>query len=178
MTCRTCTTHWLDPAGRAIATMAVLALAACSAGGGPERTEERGVDAFHSVDLRGSAEVLVEVGPASALTITAPEGMLQKIGTEVQNGMLIIEQRRSGWSLFGNNGRIKLHITLPTLNAFAANGAAGVKITGVKDSPLALVMQGAGSIEASGVAESLNARMNGAGDMNLAGLTATDATVV
>jgi hypothetical protein len=91
--------------------------------------------------------------------------------------MLIIDHH-DGWHLFGRSEKVALRITLPVLNAFAANGAAGVRITGAKDNPLALVMQGAGSIEASGAVPSLNARMNGAGDMNLSNLTATDATVV
>jgi hypothetical protein len=153
-------------------------LAGCGGGtSGTLASEQRGVEAFHSIDVRGAAKVTVEVGPATSLTIKADPEILPEVKSEVRNGMLVIEHRRP-WYLFGDTGRVELAITLPDLNAFALNGAGSAVITGVQGDALALVLQGAGNIDATGATQSLNARINGAGNMDLGGLSTHDATVM
>lgn len=176
MTCRTCTTRSPDLRIAPALLLAALALAACSERGGSARTEQRGVDAFHSVDLRGAADIRVTVGPATSLTVTASDATLEKLRTPVQNGMLVIELD-DGWSWFGGRGPVSIDISLPVLNAFAVNGAGKIRIHGVQGEALALVLQGAGELEADGMVRALNARINGAGNMNLARLVSTDATL-
>ncbi len=176
MTFRTCTTHWRE--STAALLLATLLVGGCdSRSDAPPRTEQRGVDVFHSVDLRGgNAEVSVEVGPAASVAITADSDTLSHIITEVHNGMLVVDHR-DGRHWFRRSPPVQLRITLPVLNAFAVNGAGDVTIRGVHGDALALVLQGAGNLVASGETKSLNARINGAGNLDLAGLRAGDATV-
>ena len=178
MTSRMFTTRWPDPAPRALwAALSFALLAACAGGAdSPVTTEQRGIDAFHSVDLHSAAELQIEVGPATSLSVTAAADALREIETTVTNGMLKIDGG-AGWP-GGGSREIKVHITMPALNAVAVNGAGDVTIDGAHGGPLALVVQGAGSIRASGDAESLNARVKGAGDMDLSKLVVGDATIV
>lgn len=172
MTYRTSTTRWPE----AFALVAAALLAGCGGSSRGTATEQRPTDAFHSVELRGAAEVTVEVGPASSLTLTGSPDALREVETSVLNGMLHIDRKRH-WYEFGGGGRLKLHITAPDLNAFAVQGAGDVDIRGVTGDAFAVVLSGAGEVSATGSVQALNARINGAGKMDLSGLTAVDATV-
>lgn len=178
MTCRTSTTPSRDRLARALlAGCAAIALSACGADTRePPRTERRGVDAFHSVDLRGAAEVTVQVGGPTSVEVTATPAALAGVRTTVHNGTLTIDHG-TGPLLLGGGDAVKLAISVPELHAFAVNGAGNVRIDGVDGTALALVLQGAGQLVATGRTASLNARINGAGNMDLAGLEAIDATV-
>ncbi len=178
MMCKTSITRWPEDLTRMALLAALAALAACSgASGGASVTELRGVDAFHSIDLRGAADVSVEIGPATSVALTAGRETLQGINTQVQNGVLIIDSK-PGWRWFGDTGKLNVHITTPQLNALAVNGAGNVTITGVQGTALALALQGAGNLTAAGQTAALNARINGAGNMDLTHLVAVDASIV
>ncbi len=175
--CRTSITRSRSNPPLAALALAVLVLPACSGGtAGPPVTEQRGVDAFHSIDLRGAGDAEVTVGPAASVTLVADAATLKSTSTEVRNGMLIIESR-GGWPWFGKSSRVEMRITLPTLNALALNGAGNIRISGVHGQALSLSLQGAGNLVASGQTAALNARLNGAGNMDLSRLVAGDATI-
>jgi hypothetical protein len=176
---RTSTTRWREASvTRLFFTAAMLAIAACShEAGGPPRTEQRGVDLFHSIDLRGAIDATVQAGSRPSVTLVADSDTLKAIRTRVENGMLIVDME-AGKQWLSDAGRIEAHITLPTLNALAMNGAGKVTITGIDSGALALALQGAGSISASGKSATLNARVNGAGSMDVSSLVAGDASVV
>jgi len=169
------TTRWLEAGTtRAAAPLAAVTLAAMLGGctreaSGPARTEQRGVDAFHSVDLRGAGDASVEVGGTTSLSLTADDATLRDVKTSVLNGTLIIENH-SSW----HGSSLQMHLTIPELRSFAVNGAGTVKIHGVHSNGLMLVVDGAGKVVADGTTTALNARINGAGDMDLAQLGAGD----
>jgi Putative auto-transporter adhesin, head GIN domain len=174
--CRTSITRWPENCARAALLVALTALAACSGEHGQTLTEQRGVDAFHSVDLRGAADVSVTVGPATSVSLTAGAETLKGIETRVQNGVLIIDNE-PGWRWFSRTGKLEVRIETPLLNALAVNGAGNVTITGVRGTALALALQGAGNLTAAGQTAALNARINGAGNMDLSQLVAGDASI-
>lgn len=176
---RTFTTRWREGSvTRILVAAAMLAMAACShEAGGPPRTEQRGVDLFHSIDLRGAIDATVQAGARPSVTLVASPETLKAIRTRVENGMLVVDMEPGNHWLHDAE-KIEIHITLQTLNALAMNGAGKVSITGIDSSALALALQGAGSISASGKSATLNARVNGAGSMDVSALVAGDASVV
>jgi hypothetical protein len=152
-------------------------MTACSGGAsGPPVTQQRGVDSFHSIDLRGATNASVLIGAATSVAVTADAHTLERFDTRVQNGTLVLENK-DGLSWFGNSRKVDIKITTPSLNALAINGAGNVTINGVNGSALKLSLQGAGNLEASGQTTTLNARINGAGNMDLSHLVAGDATL-
>ena len=111
------TTRWRSRLAQSAIVVALQLLAACSHEAvGPVRTEQRGVDAFHSIDLRGAADATVQVGPVASVTLIADAETLKTTGTRVQNGMLVIENQ-PGWNWLGSAPRVEARISLPVLNA-------------------------------------------------------------
>ena len=169
-------THWRS--GRYGAGLIALpALVACGqVTSGPAVSEQRTVESFHAIEMRGAATIDVLVGPAQSISLTAARETLAALDASVKNGTLILEQRKRGFWMM-KHGNLQIRITAPTLDAVAINGAGDVSINGLTGGELSLAVQGASDLEASGKVDTLNASINGAGDMDLSRLVATTATV-
>jgi hypothetical protein len=173
MMCKMSITHWRSLA----ATWLLLIAAGCgNPPSGPITSEVRGADAFHSIDLRGAADLSVLVGAVGSVAVIGDAATLERTVTRVQHGVLIVENE-SAWTFLGGRGKVEIRVTMPSLNTLSLNGAGNVSINGISGDGLSLVLQGAGNLEASGKTAALNARMNGAGNMDLSHLVAGDATV-
>lgn len=159
----------------------VLPLAAllggCGGPLGPVRTETRNVESFHAVELRGAAEAEISVGGSPSLTVTADDASLKELKTEVNSdGVLIIQTRREGgW--WQRRSTLKMQIATASLDSVVINGSGDFTLRDVSGEKLKLVLAGAGSLSASGRVTSLEARMDGAGSVELKKLAAVDAEV-
>ena len=161
----------------ALLGMLLLSLAACSKPDtGPAITEERPVGAFQSIELRGAAEMTVQVGPAHSLKVTAGRNALAKFTSQVQGDKLVLETHNRFFE--PQVGGVVVHITLPRLDGMVVSGAGDVKVTDVASETLTLALNGAANVEANGKAATLVVSMNGAGNMDLSRLEAGSATVV
>jgi hypothetical protein len=151
-------------------------LTGCAADSGPVRTESRALETFHAIELRGAAQMQVEVGKGPALSITAGERVLQATSTQIRDGVLVVLVReRGGW--FQRGPAARLTVQAPTLDSIDISGAGDFSLLNVAGDKLVIAVQGAGSIEASGAVRQLNARIDGAGSADLSRLVATDAEV-
>lgn len=160
----------------ALPPIALLALlAGCAADSGPPRTESRSIGNFHAIELRGAAQMDVEVGKGPGLSITGSEQVLQATGTEVRDGVLVVQVRERRWFQRGPAARIS--VQAPTLDAVNINGAGDFNLHDVTGEKLDISVQGAGSIEANGTIGRLTAHIDGAGSADLSRLAATDADV-
>jgi hypothetical protein len=173
MTCRMSITRL-----RSVACLGALGalVAGCAADSGPTRTENRTVDAFHAIELRGAAQMQVDVGKGPALSITAGEEVLQSTNTEVRDGVLVVQiGERRGW--FHGGAAAKLAIQAPALESMKISGAGDFTLREITGERLSIVVEGAGKLQANGTVHMLTARIDGAGSADLAGLAATDADV-
>jgi hypothetical protein len=171
------TNHWSRRALRGAALLLLSVLAACQRyEEGSQVTQNRGVDAFHSVELRGAATLDVLVGAQQSLVVEGGSRGLERLRTEVRNGRLVIESR-GNWLWNQGTTRLRVRITVPQLRALELNGAGNITINGLDGGALALVLSGAGALEGGGRVETLTARVNGAGSIDLSRLEATDAEV-
>jgi hypothetical protein len=153
-----------------------LALAGCAApDSGSASAEERPVGDFHSIQLRGAAQLDVLVGPAPSLTVTANSNARAAFTSHVEGGSLILESRNRFWQ--PQLGRVQARITVPQLQAIAVEGAGEITVNGASGAELALTLNGAANLEASGKVGSVTANMNGAGNMDLSHLESESATV-
>lgn len=142
----------------------------------PAVTQQRGVDAFHSIDMRGAAELDVLVGSRQAVVVEGAPATLDQVTTTVRNGLLVVQLAQGGfWK--PQVGKLKVRITLPRLDSLALNGAGRISVTGLNGGDTAMVLSGAGDLEASGTVEKLTVSLNGAGNVDLSHLLAHDAAV-
>jgi hypothetical protein len=164
-------TRWRN----ALLPLAAL-LTACAGPSGPVRTEARTVETFHAIELRGAAEADITVGKGPSLTVTADDASLRDLQVQVSNGVLVVETRRhGGW--FQRRATTKLQIEAASLDSVLLNGAGDFNLHEVSGEKITLVMAGAGRLSAAGRINSLDARIDGAGSVELAKLTAVDAEV-
>jgi hypothetical protein len=166
------TTRW-----RSGLLLVAAALAACAGPSGPVRTETRTLTGFHAVELRGAAEAQITVGGSPSLTITADDASMKELQAEVKDGVLIVQTRRQGGGWFQRRSTVKLQIETASVDSLVFNGAGDFKLREVIGPALHLVMAGAGSLSATGRVDKLDARIDGAGSVELDKLAAVDAEV-
>lgn len=154
----------------------VLALAACSGPAqGPAREESRTVEPFHAIAVRADGDVSVSVGRPQSLVVTGQQAALPRLMTRVEKGVLIVDSVRKGW--FQPQPAISLRVEVPALDSFAVHGAANVTIENAAGPRLELALAGAGLLRATGEVGALDARLDGAGSLELAGLKVANASV-
>ncbi len=189
---------------RGLMIAALLPLAACSvdvdAKGAPATgsgdARSFALADFTKVELRGSDNVEVAVGPAFSVRATGPSKLLDRLKIEKDGDTLKIGRQSRvtmGWS---NDGDATIYVTMPRIAAAGIAGSGDMtvdRVTGdrfkggtagsgnlkiatlaVKDADFDIA--GSGSIAARGNTEKLSISIAGSGDLDGNGLRATSAT--
>lgn len=182
----------------AIGTLAVV-LAATSACATPlldpgtDATETRDVTGATGVRLETVGRLVVREGDAATLTVTAGDRVLPRLETDVRDGVLVIDMRRT----WGNLGTPEYVLEVPDVDRVELDGAGSVVVEQVRGDELVVRLDGAGQVRledvevdrldasiagtgtvlASGSATEQVVRLSGAGDHRAADLR-SDAVVV
>lgn len=187
---------------------AALPIAACSmssgdddgqpgiAGQGSGNTRTYQVAGFTGIDLRGSDDVDVRVGPGFSVRADGDAKLLDRVKIEqVGTTLRIGRTATSGFSWGGKGARI--FVTLPSLAEASIAGSGDMtvdRVTGpnfkgagagsgtlavgaVAVDALHLSLAGSGDIKLAGTTKSLEASIAGSGDLEAGGLTAMNADV-
>lgn len=153
----------------------VVMVAGCARdAGGPAITQDRVVQPFDSIELRGAAAVDVLVGEQQSLVVEGSPRTLETLDTAVRGQRLVIEHRGT-W--FWRGDELRVRVTVPELRAVELDGAGSITVIGLSGGETSLVLSGAGRMEAVGEVDSVHARVNGAGSIDLSRLAATDGDV-
>ncbi|HAA10866.1 MAG TPA: hypothetical protein DCE41_03875 [Cytophagales bacterium] len=177
----------------------MLSFSACTgaffdvSGNGNIVSENREIQDFSRIHLKGGYQVLITEGNTPSVEIETDENLMEYIKTEVKGDRLIIE---STSSLYSQSG-IVINITYTSLEAIDVSGAASVEnygtvagesldmnISGAAEIDLKVdVMEldintsGAGSLSLSGEAQDASFSLSGAGNVEAYSLTTTDCKV-
>ena len=143
-------------------------------GSGVAASESRAVPAFTSVEVRGSADVVAQVGGATSLEVVGDDNLLQYVTTEVEDGKLVIAMESGSYDF-----DVDLVVTLstPRLEGLSILGSSDCELSGLSGGDLALSISGSGDVRASGRVDDLALSIHGSGDMRLEELEARSATV-
>ena len=141
---------------------------------GPPRSELRNVEAFHAIEFRGNADARIAVGKSQAVTITTDESALPDVVTKVEKGVLIVEHVKRAWY---RRSALRVQIDVPAIDSIVVHGAVVLSLENMAGPRLSLVVGGVGKVSASGQVDALDARLDGTGEVDLAGLHAGDASV-
>jgi hypothetical protein len=147
-------------------------LTGCSRGGVPgsgvAKIETRDLPSFTAVEFNGGGKLEITIGHPQSIEITADDNLLPIISMRVTDGRLVIEPREPI--------RPKIvpavKITVADLSALTMNGAARCVLTNLANDRMAIEINGAGDVRATGRIERLSVKMAGAGRVDAVGLYA------
>lgn len=130
-------------------------------GSGVEKTEQRTVGNFTSIDVSGACDVQVTCGGSTSVQVSGDDNIVPLITTKVEGGTLYISHEGS------INPKTKLVITIatPNLDAVTSSGASDIKVEKINNSAFAVDVSGAGSVEAVGNTGTLSIDISGATDV-------------
>lgn len=159
---------------RALLLTAILAVAAALLAGcdgpstaGPLVTQERDVAGATAVTLAGVGRLILSTGPTPSLTVTAGEGIIDRITSEVDDGVLTLDVRTGPTLGFSD---IRYDLVLPQVDALTVAGAGDVDATLAAAEALDVRISGAGDVDATGVSvERLGVTVTGTGSVTLTG---------
>ncbi len=143
-------------------------------GNGQIVTQARPIGNFRQIEARGASEVIVRVGPAPSLRITADSNPIPLIGSEIRGSKLILDARGS----YRTRAKVRIVVTVPAIDAMALNGSGNGTVDGVASGRLALAIGGSGNLRATGRTRDLAIAIDGSGNVDARGLSSSSAAVV
>jgi hypothetical protein len=183
---------------------AMAPLAACGANASESAPTAAGsrsyaLSDFTGVELKGSDDVIVTVGPAFAVRAEGPAAELDRLKIERDGSMLNIGREGGGsfnWGGDRDEG-VKIYVSMPRIVRASVVGSGDMKVdrvtggdfsagvTGSGDLAIAalraastkLSVAGSGDIVANGSAETLSLSVAGSGDIDARGVKAPKGSV-
>jgi hypothetical protein len=142
-------------------------------GTGDVVTQQRTVNPFRRVSVKGSEDVSISVGGAQSVGVEAQPNVAEVIETKVRDGTLEVKSEKS----YATTKKVLVRVTVPSLDGVTISGSSSVTIVGARGPSLDLKTNGSGDYEASGNVDRLSYTSNGSGDARLARLIVRDAVV-
>jgi hypothetical protein len=139
--------------------------------------QTRTVAPFHTVDLRGSTDVVVTRGPSTALTVSGGRNRVRDVITRVEAGTLIVEERGSDPTFHLGDDGPTVTVSTPSLVSARVDGSGDLSVAGLAGGPLQIRADGSGDVNAHGRLDALDASAGGSGDMDLSDVIAQSAKV-
>jgi hypothetical protein len=132
---------------------------------GPERAEDRTIEAVTEVELATSGDLVLTTGDTPSLRITAGENVLDQLTSEVSGDRLTLDTDGS----VGRLGDVRYDLVLPATRTVELSGSGSVHAP----SPSGLgriVLSGSGQLRAEGLAvDELTVELSGSGTITLDG---------
>jgi hypothetical protein len=142
-------------------------------GSGSAKTESRSVASFSKIELSGSPDVEVAIGPAQSVDVTTDDNLLPIIETKVESDTLKIDSKQSYNTSLG----VKVKITVPVLNGVSVSGSGNISAKGVKSGDLEASVTGSGDVTLTGMADLLRGHITGSGELRAGDLAAKNVRI-
>ena len=142
---------------------------------GKVASEPRDVSGFDEVELIGIGNLSIRQAGSESLTMTADEGVLPRIRTEVVDDRLIIGPEPN--SSIQTTRPINYELTVADLHALKLTGSGNVDAQSISTNKLATTISGSGTVEISGKAESQEISVTGSGEYRAEHLESEEAKV-
>ena len=147
-------------AATAIATMMMAGVATAA-------EESRSVEKFDSVSLKGSMDLIVNVGKKQSVKVYADDDMISKLITEVHGDTLVVKLKKGRYH---DVGEMKVVVTVPMLEEAQLKGSGDLRVNGAKGKRFSAALKGSGDLTISKVkVDTLELDIMGSGDMEVSG---------
>jgi putative autotransporter adhesin-like protein len=144
-------------------------------GSGVASSEARVLPAFDHVELSGSNNVVIRVGPRQTVVVHTDDNLVGRMTTNVERRTLVVGDEPGSYT---TKSPTYVEITTPSLRGLTLSGSGVVSAVGIDSPRLRVALPGSGVVRASGRAEGLDVALGGSGDAQLGQLVARDARVV
>ncbi len=134
---------------------------------------------FHGIAVSSAIDLYLTQGNEEAVAVSAADkNDIEKISTEVENGVLIIKFRNNkGFSWFRGNKKLKAYVSFKNIDKLSASGASDVHIQGtITADKLDIHLSGASDLKGDLKANDLSMDQSGASDATITG-SATNITI-
>lgn len=119
-----------------------------------------------------SARVIYAQGDEPSITVSGPEEIVDRITFE--DGRFDLE---NDGARRGRHTRPRITVVAPAVTRFVLNGSQQLEIRDYDQPVLDIALSGSGDVEGYGRADRLNVRVDGSGDVDLAGLRVSEAAI-
>ncbi len=142
---------------------------------------DHSLSAFTRIQVEGPFEVSIQQGTADAVSYLAPAAVADRLIVEVDGNTLRIRNKHDNWSTdekswwsskswWHTHPKIKLFVTVRSLDAIKASGACNLSFAGsLTSTSLKLVTRGSASIRGDIQVQKLYASIAGSGLIRLSG---------
>jgi hypothetical protein len=154
-----------------VAHAAILAaplLAGCIQGQGATVTETRDVRSFDRIEAGAGIQVVVTIGPAGPLTVSAQENIIPAIATTVSGDTLVVDAKDD----FASLEPVTVTVTVPALDAASLDGGAVIAVAGLTAETFTLHARGGARATVTGQAGTVTLDVDGGASADLGGLSA------
>jgi hypothetical protein len=138
-------------------------------GSGVAVTEYRELEPFSRVELAGANIVMVRVGPAQSVAVTADDNLVDHVTTTVRSGSLLIADDVGSFSA---KTPMMVTVSLPSLDGVTLSGSGAFTVEGVSGTDFIADLSGSGTMKASGTVDHLTAVLSSSGTVDLQDLVA------
>ena len=132
----------------------------------PEKVEIRDLEAFDAIDNEGICNIVYVQAERSAVEISAPENYIDRIKTDVDDGVLCIDI--SGRLRRNSDTKINIKVYSPTCKSIKNEGVGKISCDSLRVDTLIVKNEGVGSIELKKLSVShLKAYNEGVGNISV-----------
>ena len=132
----------------------------------PEKVEIRDLEAFDAIDNEGICNIVYVQSEKSAVEISAPENYIDRIKTDVDDGVLCIDI--SGRLRRNHDTKINIKVYSPACKSIKNEGVGNITCDSLRADTLIVKNEGVGSIELNKLAVScLKADNEGVGKISV-----------
>ena len=152
-------------------TVAALLVATQASAADAPATRRFDVAGFRQVDLRGSDNVVIRVGPAFSVIATGPGPVLETMTAELRGDTLRIGHQGKNWN-WRKTGVATVTVTLPALTGVAVSGSGDMSVAPLRTARFSGAVAGSGNLRLARVeAEQVDLSVAGSGNLIAAGRT-------
>jgi carbon monoxide dehydrogenase subunit G len=144
-------------------------------GSGVAASEARALPVFDHVELSGSNNVVIRVGPRQTVVVHTDDNLVGRVMTNVERRTLVVGDEPGSYT---TKSPTYVEITTPSLGGLTLSGSGAVSAVGIDSPRLKVAVPGSGLVRVSGRAKELDVALGGSGDAQLEQLVVRDAKVV
>lgn len=142
-------------------------------GSGNVVEETREVDAFHTIDVKGAAQLKASIGPKHKVVVKTDDNLIDIVETTVTDGVLTIGTKKS----YSTSSGLVVTVVTPELRALTVSGAAKAEVSGIAGASFSIDVSGAASVKADGKAARVTIDVSGSARVDTTGLASENVKV-